>query len=273
MGIGAGPTTWALATGDDADHALLLGRRASNSPPTTDVFVLESERAPVEVRRPSGDPFLDVDAATRVAGRWYITTPQAPGERAATVVWLVEGAGGREVARVPRTGPEPRPPLRLARRSDGRALGLVVDGPADGAAGSMVRWVVSVDLESGGVGDPEPLAPADLADRTVTLCNGEEPGWDVELAFMGSVHVQIPPHWSSRPLQSPLARVRLSREHACVLRILGSVDAYAAAAPDALARSAGLPTRRTDVRTIDVSVLSAKTRYGLRCWLRSESRP
>ena len=272
MGIGAVPTTWALAPGDDADHALLLGKR-STAPPTTDVLVLESDRAPVEVRRPGGDPFLDVDAAVRVAGRWYVATPQAPGERAATVVWLVDGTGGREIARVPRTGPEPRPQLRLARRSDGRAVGLVVDGPTEGAAGSMIRWVVSVDLESGSVGDPEPLAPADLADRALTLCSGEEPGWDVDLPLMGAVHVQIAPRWSSG-VQSPLARVRLSREHACALRLLGTVDAYAATAPDALARPVfPAATRRGDVRAIDASVLSARTRYGLRCWLRPEPRP
>jgi hypothetical protein len=272
MGIGAGPTTWALATGDDADHALLLGRRASVSPATTDVFVLESERAPVEVRRPTGDPFLDVDAAIRVAGRWYVATPQAPGELAATVVWLVEGSGGREIARIPRAGPEPRSQLRLARRSDGRALGLVVDGPTDGgaAAGSMMRWVLSVDLESGALGDPEPLAPAELADRAVTLCSGEEPGWDVDLPFMGAVLVQIPPRWASN-LQSPLARVRLSREHACALRATGSVDAYAAAAPDALVHPLAPSARRGDARTLEVSVMSARTRFSLRCWARPDA--
>ena len=271
LGIGVGPTTWTLAGGDDADHALLLGRRGSTSPATTDVLVLESERAPFEVRRPGGDPFLEIDAALRVAGRWYLATPQAPGELAATVVWLVEGTSGREIARVPRTGPEPRPALRLARRSDGRALGLVAEGPGDGSASSMVRWLLSVDLESGALGDPEPLAPADLADRGVTLCNGEEPGWDVDLPFPGPVSLQLPPRWTSS-LQSPLARMRLSLDRACALRLLGSVDAYASAAPEALARATLSSNRRSDGRTLDVSVLSARTRYGLRCWLHPGSR-
>ena len=267
MGIGAVPTTWALAGTDDADHALLVGRR-STGPATADLLVLESERAPVEVHRPGGDSFPDIEGATRVAGRWYVATLQGQGELSATVVWSIEGTTAREVARVPRPAGDARPQLHLARRSDGRAIGLVVDGSSDGTGAPVMRWVLSVDLESGAVGEPEPLAPADLSDRTVTVCAPEEPGWDVELPFAGTVLLQIPPRWASA-LQTPVARFRLTREKACALRVQGSVDAFAATVPDALIHAA--PTsaaRRADPRSVEVSVLSARTRYALRCWAR-----
>jgi hypothetical protein len=266
LGIGQGATTWLLAATDDADHALLVGRRTSTAPATADLLVLETDRAPLEVRRPGGDAFQDVEGAARVGGRWYVATPQSPGELAATVVWMLEGTGAREIARVPRTNGDARPQLRLARRADGRALGLVVDAIADTSPSAM-RWVMSVDLESGALGEPEPLAPADLSDRSVTLCTGDDSGWDVELPFGGAVLLQIAPRWGSS-LQSPAARMRISRERACVLRVLGSVDAYAATAPDALVRPIPAAARRADLRAVEVSVLSARTRYGLRCWAR-----
>ena len=109
LGLGTGSTSWELALGDDADHALLLARRSVPLPATTDVLVLETDRAPVDVRPPAGDGFQDVEAAARVAGRWYIATPQAPGELDATVVWLLEGTSGREVARIPRSVRPGRP--------------------------------------------------------------------------------------------------------------------------------------------------------------------
>jgi hypothetical protein len=70
-------------------------------------------------------------------------------------------------------------------------------------------------------------------------------------------------------LQSPLARMRLSRERACVERVVGSVAPYGAVVPEALVRSpgaqVGLPR---DARAIDVAVFSGHSRYALRCSVR-----
>ncbi|HEY8040465.1 MAG TPA: hypothetical protein VIF15_11755, partial [Polyangiaceae bacterium] len=221
---GTSPTVWTLAASDDADHALLIARHTVGTV-TADLLALETDRAPVEVRRPGGDAFADVEGAARIAGRWYVATMQSAGELAASVVWAIDGGVAREIARVPRVGFEARPALHIARRTDGRALGLVVDGQPDAERGTTMRWVVGVDLDSGAVGDPEPLAPVDLSGRTVTACAGDDAGWQVDLPYPGTIRVRSAPAWSA-VLQSPVARLRLSRERACVERVLGSVDGY-----------------------------------------------
>jgi len=255
---------WTLAAGDDADHALLVVRRLSTAP-TSDVVMLETDHAPVEVRRPGGDPFPEVQGAERIGGRWYLATSQPAGELSATVLWLVDGAQARELARVPRAATEAHPPLRLARRADGRALGLVVDGQGGSDPGTPMRWVVAVDLDSGAVGEPEPLAAVDLSDRTVALCTGEDAGWELDVPYPGTVTVHSPPQWQAS-LQSPLARVRLSRERACLAHLAGTLDTYAAIAPEALSRAPRGPAAVThEARALDVAVFSAKMRYALRC--------
>jgi hypothetical protein len=247
-----GANGWMLATGDDADHALLLGRRLA-APVSVDVLALETDRPPLEVHRPGGDPFPEVEAAARVGGRWVLATWQAPGELPATVVWLADGGQAREVARVPRAAIDARPALRIGKRNDGHTVGLVVDGQPDGERAATMRWVVSVDLESGAVGEPEPLAPADLSDRTVGACKGDDPGWQVDVPYLGAVTVHAGPTWQSA-LQSPLARMRLSRERACVERLVGGPRAQVSVPRDG--------------RAIDVALFSARMRYSLRCAVR-----
>jgi hypothetical protein len=260
------PAVWMLAPGDDADHALLVTRRGYTSgTPTADVVVLESDRAPVEARRANGEPFPDVEAAIRIGGRWYVATAQDAGEPAATIVWSIDGSTVRELARVPRVGVEPRAELRMARRSDNagrRALGLVVDGHPDSEHASPLRWVVAIDPDSGSVSDPEPLAPVDLSDRAVSLCGGDEPiAWQVDLPYPGAVRIQASPGYEST-VQSAMARMRISRERACVERILGTVDGFATTPPDAFTR---VSRALGDARAIDASIFSAHIRYGLRC--------
>ncbi|HEY3816512.1 MAG TPA: hypothetical protein VGL81_05040 [Polyangiaceae bacterium] len=259
-----GANGWTLATGDDADHALLVVRRLV-SPVSADVLALETDRPPLEVKRPGGDPFPEVEAAARVNGRWILATVQSPGELAATVVWVVDGGQAREVARVPRAAIETRPPLRVAKRIDGRAVGLVVDGQPDGEHGAVTRWLVPVDLESGAVGEPEPLARADLSDRTVGPCKGDDPGWQLDLPFAGPVVIRVGPTWTAA-VQSPLARMRLSRERACVERLVGAVEPYASVVPESLVHAPRSPASfPRDAHAIDVAVFSARMRYALRC--------
>jgi hypothetical protein len=262
LGLGSA-TTWLFAAGDDPDHALLLARHTI--PVTsTDAIVLESERTPIQVRRPDGNAFPDVEAAVRINGYWYLSTAQLPGELSATVLWRVDGSTSREIARVPRVGFETRVPSRLASREDGRSAALVVDGQPEEGAGTAMRWVVGIDLETGVVGEPEPLAPVDFSDRAVSLCTGDDTGWDLDVPYPGDVRIRIRPGWETT-LKSPLARMRVTRDRVCVKMVLGSVDAYGTSAAEALwmPRRSAEPT--ANLRTIDVSVLSAKTRYALRC--------
>jgi hypothetical protein len=261
-----GANAWMLAPGDDPDHALLVVRTVTSVAAAADVLVLETDRAPVEVRRAGGESFPDVEAAERVGGRWYVATAQPAGGLSATVVWLVDGSVAREVARVPRAIADARPPLRLARRTDGRALGLVVDGVLDPERGTMTRWIMSIDLESGAIGEPEPLAPADFSDRAVTPCTGDDSGWEIDLPYSGAVVLNATARWRAA-LQSPLARMRVSRDRACFERLSGTAEGYAPLLVGGRSTGPGAPFPQ-DRRAIDVGLVSARMRYSLRCSLR-----
>jgi hypothetical protein len=267
LGIGpVAPIAWALSAGDDPDHALLLGRQSLGGGATYPV-VLEADRAPTEVRPPRGDAFAPAEGAIRAGGHWYLATTQSAGELPATVVWRIEGHGAREIARIPRAGFELRPPTRLARRSDragprslGLGLGLVVDGLPDADRRTM-RWVVSIDPETGAVGDPEPLAAGDFSDRTVSLCAGDEGGWTVDLPYTSQVRARVGPGGPTL-LTLMLARLRLTRERACIEHALAWADAWPATidAPDA---RSGSPTGSDGV-SVD-AILAGRTRVDLRC--------
>ena len=264
LGAGPGtPTVWVVAEGDDPDHALLLAHHAM-TPASAELFVLESGRPPAEARQSSGDPIPDVESATRVGGRWYVATAQSPGELAATVIWSLDGAIARELVRVPRGGFETRPALRLAQHTDGRAIGLLVDGQTDELRGTTPRWIASVDVESSSVSTPEPLAPSDLSDRTVSICTGDDTGWEVDLPYPGAVRLRIGTRWEST-LQAPVARMRLSREGACVDRVLGSLSFGESTSEARTGWPTSAPRPHGPVRTVDVGVLATHVRYALRC--------
>jgi hypothetical protein len=261
LGKGIGPPTWwVVAQGDDADHALFIARHTLGVP-TADVVEIESGRPPADVRGPGGDPFPDIEGALRVGGRWYLATAQPPSELAATVVWVLEGGAAHEVARVPRAGVDFRAPIHLARRADGRSLGLAVEGQprADGPA---FLWITSVDLETGSVGDPEPLAAADLSDTRVNLCTGDDAGWRLVMPYPGFVEMDVGANSSS--LKSPLARLRVSRDGACLESIFGPWDDYATTEAKKRAPR-GRVSGGGGVRTIDVGVLSSGRRFPLLC--------
>jgi hypothetical protein len=272
LGMGPGlPIAWSVVDSDDPDHALFLVRHNLGTP-AVEVISAEADRAPVAVRRPNGEPFADVEAAARVGGRWYLATTQSPGEGVATVLFALEAGEAREILRVPRAGFETRPAVHIARGADGRSLALVVDGQLDGGRGGATRWLVGVDTEAGSVGTPEPLAPSSLSDRTVAACTGDDPGWLLDLPYPGRVRVHVGTHWETS-LTTPFARMRISRDRACVERVLGTVDAYGAPAPEqlvdpSLAADRDPDRERTGARAIPVSVLSARLRHAMRCVLR-----
>jgi hypothetical protein len=224
-------------------------------------------------------PLPDFEAAIRIAGRWYLTTPQRGAERKATVVWTLDGPVAREIARVPRTGPLARSTVRLARRTDGRALGLAVEGQPDIHQPASI-WVVGVDLSTGASTDPVPLQPLDLVDRPMALCTGDDSGWELDMPYPGDVHVRVGDQWDSS-LRAALVRVTVSRERACVAGAVGWVDGFGANAADATPRAAGSAGFDPATRTISASLYfsgragiveraprtEGVTRFAVRCWL------
>ncbi len=268
---------WTLVPGDDPDHALLIERRAglvgsvSTNPGVVALEVLEADRAPIEVKRVEGDSLPELQGAVRTGGRWYVATAQAPGEPAATVVWLVDGGVVRELGRLPRAAPEVVGPGRLVRWVGG-SVGGSASSPVALLVSSLdpdrgaVFWVSSLDLETRSFADPEPLAPADLSDRTVAACSGDDAGWELEASYPGTVDLHVGSTWGSR-VQGTLTRLRLSRTAACVDGVFASADSadskgtHADDAASAARGQAGI----AGARTFAATVVGDHSRARLRC--------
>jgi hypothetical protein len=256
--------SWSTAAGDDPSDALLIGKRWGTSE-ITSVLAVEAERAPIEVHRTDGEPFGNVDFALRAGGHWYIITAPSTSYRPA-LLYRVDGAEAKELAQIPRTSTEAHP--RLARRADGRSLGVVVDGQPPGTA---ERWVMPIDLESGVSGQPESLGSADLRDRRQLLpCSDGAVGWTLDTPWGH----QEPPAATARidlgagqppfTLRNLYARVTLSSHDACVLRLSGAFagDANASAHAPASVDANHATQSRT---SLPVSVAQGQGRRNLRC--------
>src|SRR5205814_1474344 len=94
-----------------------------------------------------------------------------------TTIWQIEGGVARELVRVARTGAERANGTRLARRSDGRAIGLVVEGQPTAERSTSTRWVLPIDLESNQLGEPEYVGYTELAGRALDACTDDTVGW------------------------------------------------------------------------------------------------
>jgi hypothetical protein len=262
-------STWQLTPGDDPAHALLIGKRQVRGEPV--LFELEADRAPVEVKRADGEPFGEIEGVVRAAGLWFVATPPVPGPVGpATTIWQIDGGVARELVRVPRAIADIAsaaafsafPRARLARRSDGRAIGMVVDGQPTAERAIAVRWVLPIDLESGAPGEPEPLGYADLGGVTLDTCADDAASWLFDTSLPStSARLQIGS--ASGSLNNLHARLRLTKGRACVERLAGSYDGQSAERAAALARPGAPRTARTG--ELLVTVTSAQARYPLKC--------
>lgn len=266
-GYAGSSSTFQVAAGDDPSHALLVGKRMLRSEGV--VYELEADRAPVEVRRADGEPFGEIDGVVRAGGRWFIATPPGAGVTApTTVIWQVEGTVARELVRVPRAFGESTNTsstrTKLARRSDGRAIGLVTDGQPNAERASSIRWILPIDLESGALGEPEPLGYTDLAGRTLDACTDDLVGWVLDAPLPSSVRVRLPQ--GSGVLNSTYARLRLTTERGCLERLTGNYDGQSQDRAAHLARP-GAPTRTGVLRPGELlaTAISMQTRFPLKC--------
>ncbi|MDB4935188.1 MAG: hypothetical protein JWP87_2160 [Labilithrix sp.] len=267
-GYSAYAQSFAIVSGDDSSHALLIVQKASRTERTP--IELEADRAPVEIHRADGEPFVEIDAVTRAAGRWFVATPPPPGVPSpATTIWQVDGSVARELVRISRAALETGRPTgtRLARRSDGRAIGLVVDGQPTAERNTSTRWVLPIDLETGQLGEPEPLGYADLAGRTLEACTDDVVGWTFDTSLPGSARVRLTQGAGS--MHSLYLRVRLTTTRACVERVAGMYDGQSAERAAQLTRGAGKASGALPLKPGELvaSAFAAQARYALRCTL------
>jgi hypothetical protein len=273
----SGSSNFQLAPGDDPGHALLVGRRVVRSEGL--VYELEADRAPVEIHRADGEPFGEIEGIVRTAGRWFIATPPSGGASAntpATIIWQIEGAVARELVRVPRSYGDGNQPssssyggsnnarTKLARRSDGRAIGLVVEGAPTADRANTVRWALPIDLETGALGEPEPLGYTDLAGRTLDACTDDIVGWTLDTAISSSnVRIRVPA--GSGSLSSVYARLRLTTARACIDRLAGTYDGQSQERAQQLTRAGAAAKPQPRSGEILASVMSQQTRFPLKC--------
>jgi hypothetical protein len=255
--VAGGQSGWTVIGGDDPDHALLVMRRSAGTP-GVQILLLESGRAPTLVRAPP-DSFEAVGAAARLGGRWYVVSSAKAEDRSDAVVWSVEGAEAHELARVPRVGLDAHPRLYLSRRSDGRALGVAVEGQPDVSRAASL-WMMGIDPDSGEASEPTALVPLD--DHAVPACEGDETGWVLDWPYPASVEIRIGERWTAS-LSGVTARIRLSATRACIESVVGSADREAVTAPEALYRAP--LSRSARERELPAMVYSAKRHFHLRC--------
>ncbi|MEO7112256.1 MAG: hypothetical protein ABI183_17555 [Polyangiaceae bacterium] len=258
--------SWTMVPGDDPQHALLLAKRAS--PPDTVVLALEADHPPVEIRRADDEPFESVDGAIRMRGRWFLLGDSETFTSSGITIWEADGATAHEFVSIPRayesSDRDHSPPAILAARSDGRAIGILVDGqPLAARPNTPIRWALSIDADDATIGALEPLGDEDFADRSnISICSGDEAGWVFDMAWPATTTSAITAtiHGMTRPLRTPYARVRATGSSMCIERLAGQYDAP----PEWLARPrSNLP--HIETQSIDVAAISAHLRYGLRC--------
>ena len=261
---------WQMAPGDDASHALLITHRQMMNNQFV-MFDLEADRAPIEVRRVDGEPFQEVEGIVRASGRWFLSTPPQPMQTLpTTTIWAVDGGVARELVRVPRAMPNEgggRPAAtHLARRSDGRAVGLVVEGQATNDGNKQLRWVLPIDLETGALGEPESVGYADLAGRTLDACTDDMVGWVFDASLPSTTIRMKLPNNQNGSMRQVYARTRLTSSRACMERVTGTFDQ--ASEQTGMLTKAGAPARpisQPKPGEIIATPNAGTSRYALRC--------
>lgn len=249
-------SSWMIGLGDDGAHAL-LGARVSGKQGVS-LWELEADRGPLAVRRADGEDLQEIETAVRVQGKWVIATPEAGGN--GTLLFAIDGGTARLLARLPRANPleGSRAPGKLARRSDGRAVGYVVDSSGPGSRGQAERWVLPVDLETGVPGDPMSLGAPDYFDRPLGICSGDEPGFVIDLPFSPNSLRMRGAH-STMTFSNTLARMRLSSTHVCLEAAAGTLSV---SSDDKALVATKPPSQRP---TLHVTAFAAGMRYPLSC--------
>jgi hypothetical protein len=255
-----------FAPGDDASHALLIGRSGSRS--ETTLFELEADRAPLEVRRADGEPFGELDGVVRAAGRWFVATSVYRIPSPTTIVWQIESGIARELVRIPRAIDATQTSTmrtKLARRVDGRAIGLVVEGEQTAEHASNVRWVLPITLDKVAIGEPESLGYVDLAGRTLDACNGDDAtAWELDVGMPVSLGLVRLPHGTGS-LGSVLGRLRLTPTRSCVEALAGIYDGQSPERRAELLRPSASRTGGLRPGELNVMAVSMLTRFPLRC--------
>jgi hypothetical protein len=128
-----------------------------------------------------------------------------------------------------------------------------------------------IDVESGALGDPEPLGAADLGDRdALPLCAEDDTGWVLDTPLSVGTRVAVGGrHLAS--LSSIDARVRITPARACVERLVGTMPSLLSSEQVAFLSRTGksVPPAGVPVVAVTSAVRATQIRYPLRCTRRT----
>ena len=257
----------AVIAGDEPSHALLVVHRWGSGGSEPVLVEIEAERPPVIAHRLDSQPLGEIESAVRMSGHWYVATNEP--STFSTTIWDLENGVAREVARVPRTNSEASRNWtpRLARRADGRMLGVLVEGipVTEGAAIPAHTWwpqlyALPIDPDTGTLQEPEKLGAANGANKSAHVCGPEDGGWVIDGRWPGGA-ISITGAGESSTIQASsnaglLARYHVTPTSLCVEKI--SVSGYG--------ETTGIGSLgKIDKPTADVSIFLDRARQSFRC--------
>jgi hypothetical protein len=223
---------------DSSGVSGVLARR--NGARRFDLFGLAQGQPIMAWRGADETVLVEPTSLIRVGDSWLFSGVAMSGQGQVLDVYRVEAGLVRRLARLPRVGGAPDlPPPRLVRRALGEGVGVAIQAP--GLANSSARdWlVVPLDPESGAVGEPIRLVPADLGGRVPRRCRADDDGWWLEAAPSPAPAFQVA-GWPGASLTNVWLRLRMEPGSTCVdaIAALGeglTVRPGAASPPDRVA--------------------------------------
>ena len=245
---------WSAVLDPVTDGGLLMMRTGSS----TQVAVLERDRAIVVVR--NADEFvLDrVAGVAKVAGRWYVGA--VPGPKAFQIL-AIDGGTLVPVGTYPRYADDA--PARLVRSVSGDALGIWVVGKGRlGMRGGGVTWFVyPVDTKTGVARAPVVVSP-DALTHTPDQCEPEADGWVLVHDVNPSVAKTDFENVSESPTIGRLeARLVANQGGICLDSLAAQVDGD----PPRDLKSRGAVTRSRRGAPLALTDRATDRRWGFRC--------
>jgi hypothetical protein len=183
---GRDPMSWSSILEITGQAAVLMGQR----PGRVDLYGAAQGEPVVPWREVAGSQLAIPlpGSVVRIESTWFfLGTP--PGQGSTTAVYRVDGGIVRRLARLQRVSPQDPSFPRLTRRAHGRGLGLLIRGVTDFDRNVRDWYVMSINEETGELGEPVRLYRSDLVGELVRMngtdlesvvparCSPDEDGW------------------------------------------------------------------------------------------------
>lgn len=207
---------------DAGGHAALIGIGRSTG--EWDLVSAVEGRAPALLAPPPGGwpPLVPaLMAAAWLDGAWVIAH-----QHGFTEIYVATTTETRDLIRLPRVGTGSNEPVRVVRRAQGRAVGVLVGGMGPGGIG-RAHHVLPIDLDTGKAGEIIRLGSVTMGDKPLRRCEPGEDGWIVDLGVGGGATLRLP---LGARVTDPEVRARLDPGKVCLDGISARLQALPSSA-------------------------------------------